>query len=72
MMMRVLVTGGAGFIGSHLCRRLVKDGHEVVAIDNLSNGSKDNLNDVIKDTRFSLYEFDVNNPIKLRRVFDSH
>lgn len=40
--MIVLVTGGAGFIGSHLCKRLVKEGHRVVSIDNLSNGSLEN------------------------------
>jgi nucleoside-diphosphate-sugar epimerase len=43
--MRVLVTGGAGFIGSHLCRRLIAEGHEVVALDDLSEGSQDNLTD---------------------------
>jgi nucleoside-diphosphate-sugar epimerase len=43
---RVLVTGAAGFIGSHLCRRLVADGHEVVAVDDLSEGSLENLADV--------------------------
>jgi UDP-glucose 4-epimerase len=42
---RVLVTGGAGFIGSHLCRRLVSDGHEVRALDNLSSGRRSNLGD---------------------------
>jgi UDP-glucose 4-epimerase len=41
--MRVLVTGAAGSIGSHLCRRLVADGHDVVALDDLSDGSLENL-----------------------------
>lgn len=44
--MRMLVTGGAGFIGSHLCRRLVAEGHEVVALDDLSDGKLENLADV--------------------------
>ena len=70
--MNILVTGGAGFIGSHLCKRLVKDGHNVVAIDNLSNGSRENLTGLEECPQFSFYEFDVNNTIKLRRVFDSH
>lgn len=70
--MNVLVTGGAGFIGSHLCERLVKDGHKVVAIDNLSNGSTENLRGLKDCPQFSFYEFDVNNTIKLRRVFDTH
>lgn len=46
--MRILVTGGAGFIGSHLCERLVSDGHQVTAFDNLSTGSKANLNSLQK------------------------
>ena len=70
--MNVLVTGGAGFIGSHLCKRLVKDGHYVVAIDNLSNGDRENLKALEDNPRFIFYEFDVNNTIKLRRVFDKH
>ena len=41
--MRILVTGGAGFLGSHLCDRLLKDGHEVVCIDNLFTGRKQNI-----------------------------
>lgn len=48
-MARVLVTGGAGFIGSHLCRRLVREGHEVRALDNLSSGRRDNLGDADVD-----------------------
>ena len=44
--MRALVTGAAGFIGSHLCRRLVADGHEVLGLDDLSEGTLDNLADV--------------------------
>lgn len=70
--MNVLVTGGAGFIGSHLCRRLVSDGHKVVAIDNLSNGVKSNLKDLEDNPSFTFYELDVNNTIKLRGVFDRH
>lgn len=68
--MIVLVTGGAGFIGSHLCKRLVKEGHQVVCIDNLSNGRKENLEGIENNPLFTFYEFDVNNTIKLRRVFD--
>ena len=70
--MKVLVTGGAGFIGSNLCKRLVKEGHQVVAIDNLSHGSKENLKELDGNPQFTLHEFDVNNTIKLRRVFDSN
>jgi UDP-glucose 4-epimerase len=70
--MRVLVTGGAGFIGSHICRRLVKDGHQVVAIDNLSNGSMENLKELENNSQFIFYKFDINNTIKLRGVFDQY
>lgn len=70
--MNVLVTGGAGFIGSHLCKRLVKDGDCVVAIDNLSNGCIQNLNGLEDNPQFTFYEFDINNTMKLRRAFDKH
>lgn len=69
--MKTLVTGGAGFIGSHICKRLVNEGHQVVVIDNLSNGSLDNLKELEGNPQFSFHEFDVNNTIKLRSVFDS-
>ena len=59
--MIALVTGGAGFIGSHICRRLVKEGHQVVAIDNLSNGCMNNLKELEDNSHFSFYEFDINN-----------
>ncbi|HTF56897.1 MAG TPA: NAD-dependent epimerase/dehydratase family protein, partial [Planctomycetota bacterium] len=54
--MRVLVTGGAGFIGSHLCERLLADGHPVVAVDDLSTGSKANLALVRRHPRFRFVE----------------
>lgn len=50
--MKVLVTGGAGFIGSHLCKRLVKDGHNIEAIENLSNGNLDNLVALDNNSKF--------------------
>ena len=70
--MNVLVTGGAGFIGSHICKRLITEGHQVVVIDNLSNGSVERIKDLEANPSFSFYDFDVNNTIKLRRVFDKH
>ena len=70
--MKVLVTGGAGFIGSHLAKRLLDDGNEVVVIDNLSNGSRENLTSMEGNVNFTFYEFDVNNTIKLKNVFDNH
>jgi len=54
--MQILVTGGAGFIGSHLCERLIKDGHTVVAIDNFSTGQASNLKGLVNSTKFTLVE----------------
>ncbi len=54
--MRILVTGGAGFIGSHLCERLISKGHEVTAIDNFSTGNVNNLNNLIESKSFDLVE----------------
>lgn len=61
-MARILVTGGAGFIGSHLCDRLVKDGHEVACLDNLFTGSRTNINHLIEDGRIRFFEHDVQQP----------
>ena len=70
--MQVLVTGGAGYIGSHISKRLVAEGHNVVVIDNLSNGNKENLQDLFDSPQFTFYEFDINNTFKLRGVFGRH
>jgi nucleoside-diphosphate-sugar epimerase len=56
---RILVTGGAGFIGSHLCARLLEDGHEVVAIDNLITGSERNISHLFDRPGFSFLRHDV-------------
>ena len=58
-MMNALVTGGAGFLGSHLCRRLLKDGYRVYALDNLYTGSKANIADMTSNPNFSFIEADV-------------
>ena len=70
--MNILVTGGAGYIGSNICKRLVSDGNNVVVIDNLSNSNKDSLKELYDTPLFTFYEFDVNNTFKLRGVFDRH
>jgi UDP-glucose 4-epimerase len=54
--MRILVTGGAGFIGSHLCERLISDGHIVTAIDNFSTGRASNLSSLVTSSTFTLVE----------------
>jgi len=56
---RVIVTGGAGLIGSHLCRRLLKEGYDVVCVDNFYTGSKHNIADLLKNPYFELITHDV-------------
>lgn len=70
--MRALVTGGAGFLGSHLCERLLRDGHEVIALDDLSTGSPDNVAHLQRDARFTLVEQDVAIPydFEVDRVYN--
>ena len=70
--MRILVTGGAGFIGSHLCERLLGQGHEVICLDNYFTGRKDNLLHLMDDRRFELIRHDVTEPIFLEvdRIFN--
>ena len=55
--MRILITGGAGFIGSHLCDKLLSEGHEVICMDNLITGDTANI-DHIRDKRFSFIQYD--------------
>jgi UDP-glucuronate decarboxylase len=60
---RILVTGGAGFLGSHLCERLVGEGHDVLCVDNYFTGSKDNVSALIGDPRFEMMRHDVCFPL---------
>lgn len=61
--MKILVTGGAGFIGSHLCRRLLKEGHDVLCVDNFFTGTKDNIIDLMNNKHFELLRHDVTFPL---------
>ena len=69
--MRILITGGAGFIGSHLCDRLLTDGHEVIAMDNLSTGSPDNIAHLAGQDRFLFIHHDVTNYIYVPGPLDA-
>ncbi len=62
--MRILITGGAGFLGSHLCDRLVADGHEVICLDNLFTGSKANIAHLFDNPNFEFVRHDVIDPFK--------
>ena len=61
-MQRILVTGGAGFLGSHLCERLLDEGHHVICLDDLSTGSRDNVRRMEREPRFEMHRQDVAQP----------
>jgi UDP-glucuronate decarboxylase len=63
--MRILVTGGAGFIGSHLCERLISEGNEVLCLDNFFTGRRENIFHLLDNPRFELMRHDVTEPVLL-------
>ncbi len=70
-MSRVLITGGAGFIGSHLCERFLGDGHEVIAVDNLLTGDRDNIAPLFENPGFSFLQQDITNYIYVSGPLDA-
>lgn len=71
-MENILITGGAGFIGSHLSRILLADGHKVVAADDFTLGSRENVSDCLDDSNFTLLEQDVTDIDKLVEIIDKY
>lgn len=61
--MRILVTGGAGFLGSHLCERLLSDGHDVICVDNFYTGTKENIMHLMANPKFEVMRHDVTFPL---------
>ncbi len=69
--MRILVTGGAGFLGSHLCERLLNEGHDVIAMDNLITGNTDNISHLAGNPRFQFIKHDITNYIYVKDDLDA-
>lgn len=69
---RVLVTGGAGFLGSHLCARLIEEGYEVICVDNFYTGSRANIDHLLSNPQFELINHDITQPLYLQvsRIFN--
>lgn len=68
---RVLVTGGAGFIGSHICEMYIGEGYEVLCVDNLSSGKVDNICHLLADESFTFVEADIKDSAKMMAIFES-
>jgi len=69
--MRTLITGGAGFLGSHLCDRMIKEGHEVICMDNLLTGNMDNIGHLIGNEKFKFIKHDVTEYIYVEGELDN-
>ncbi|MEE8311737.1 MAG: UDP-glucuronic acid decarboxylase family protein [Candidatus Binatia bacterium] len=70
-MARILVTGGAGFIGSHLCERFIGEDHEVICVDNLLTGERDNIAHLLSSARFTFLEQDITNYLYVKGPLDA-
>jgi dTDP-glucose 4,6-dehydratase len=68
--MRTLITGGGGFIGSHLCERFLAEGHEVICVDNMITGSLDNLDHLRTNSRFTYKGYDISHPLEVDGPID--
>src|SRR5580704_2170833 len=74
IIMAILVTGGAGYIGSHTCVELLKNGYEIIVVDNLSNSSVESINRVTEITgkQFKFYKEDILNREALNTIFEEN
>jgi UDP-glucuronate decarboxylase len=68
--MNILITGGAGFIGSHLCQRLIEQGNSLICVDNFITGSKKNIEGLLNNSNFKLIEHDISKPLYLKEDLD--
>lgn len=66
----ILVTGGAGFLGNHLCRKLISSGNKVICLDNLSTGNIGNISDLLENENFSFIKDDICNPINIKAAVE--
>jgi len=69
--MRILLTGAAGFLGSHICDRFLEEGHEIIGMDNFVTGNRENLTHLVKDKKFSFIRHDVTEPITIKGKLDA-
>lgn len=68
--MNILITGGAGFIGSHLCEYLISEGNKVICLDNFITGNLDNIKHLFSQTRFEFIQHDITKPIEIKEDID--
>ena len=68
MSKRILVTGGSGFLGSHLCKKLLNEGHEVICVDNLFTGTKNNIKHLFSNPKFEFLQHDITSPLFIDEV----
>ena len=69
--MRTVITGGAGFIGSHLCERFLAEGHDVLCVDNLLTGNRQNIDHLTADPRFTFVEHNISEPVEIEGPVDN-
>jgi len=71
ILLRTLITGGAGFIGSHLCERFLAEGHDVIALDNFITGNRDNVEHLMSHPKFRVMVHDISEPIEFHELIDN-